>query len=308
MPLCFGSSDAEPEDEYDKLPFGLRWRMSLGKKETEPNTGHPIVRVGNNKIVKTHCLSTEYQALLLVDRYTSVPTHKVLGIYNRPEGKLVEYEAVSGRPLEEVWPTMAAHQRSKIIADLGRFIDQLRKMQPPKHCVVGDATLGAALDPRFGSGKIGPFYSIQAFQEFERRGHSVRDFAEKEIQATHTPQKPYELKFTHASLCPKNILIDESGRICALIGWESCGWYPEYWEYTQMCHLTPKTMSDWLDAMTKVVPRYDQEVVCEEALRARYCGSIYDAPKSIRAPSPSPSELQKEQQEIDDKNTEDTSG
>ena len=203
---------------------------------------------------------------------------------------------------------MQAHQKAKIVADLGRFVDQLRKMQPPKHCVVGDATLGGAMDNRFGHNKVGPFYTIEAFQDFERRGHSVQDFPEKEIKATHAPVRPYDLKFTHGNLCPRNILLDTSGRIIALVGWESSGWFPEYWEYTQMCHNCPKTMSDWLDAMVKVIPRYDQEVACEEALRARYTASVYEMPRSVRAPSPSPSELRRERQEINDKNTESTSG
>ncbi|KAL6248786.1 hypothetical protein RBB50_003848 [Rhinocladiella similis] len=305
---CFGSNDTEPVDEYDQIPFGLKWRMHWGKKETDPATGETVLRLSNTRILKTHCINTEYQALKLIDRYTSVPCYKVLGVYNRPEGKVVEYEAYPGKPLDQAWPGMSAHQKNKVIADLGRFVDQLRKMQPPKKCVVGDATLGAALDHRFGSGRIGPFFSIAAFQEFERRGHKPQEFPESEVQKVHAPPKPYSLKFTHANLCPKNILVDDAGRIVALIGWESSGWYPEYWEYTQMCHSTPKTMGDWLDAMCHVIPRYDQELICEEALRARYCGSVYDSPRSIRAPSPSPSELNAEQQEINDKNTESTSG
>ena len=309
MPWCFGSKMKEPDDEYDPIPSGLSWRIKFAKKEKDPSTGSEILRVSANRIVKTHCMSTEYQALKLVDRHTSVPTYKVLNVYNRPDGKLVEYEAPSGgKPLHTVWPNMQAHQKAKIVSDLGRFVEQLRKIEQPKHCVVGDATFGAAMDDRFGHTSIGPFYTIASFQEFERRGHSVEDFSDKEIRATHEPVTPYELRFTHANLCPKNILVDDATRICAIIGWEFSGWYPEYWEYTQMCHNTPKTMLDWLDAITKVMPRYEQELACEEALRTKYTASVYDMPRSVRAPSPSPSELRREITEIDDKNTESTSG
>lgn len=310
MPLCFGSKEPkEPPDEYDPIPFGLSWRMKWAKRETDPDTGHQVLRLGGNRLIKTHTMNTEYQALKIVDRHTSVPTYKVVNVYNRPEGKLVEYEGPSGgKPLDIAWPNMAAHQKAKIISDLGRFIGQLRKIQTPKHCVIGDATLGGAMDHRFGRNKVGPFYTINSFQEFERRWHTIDQFPEREVKATHAPEKPYELKFTHANLCPENILIDDATRICAIIGWQSAGWYPEYWEYTQLCHNTPKTMLDWLDALTKVIPRYDQELACEEVLRARYTASVYDLPRSVRVPSPSPSELRKEQQEIQDKNTESTSG
>jgi aminoglycoside phosphotransferase (APT) family kinase protein len=310
MVLCFGKKEVkEPVDEYDPIPFGLSWRMKWAKKEPDPETGHELLRLGGNRVIRTHTMNTEYQALKIVDRHTSVPTYKVITVYNRPEGKLVEYEGPSGgKPLDTVWPNMAAHQKNKIISDMGRYINQLRKIQPPKHCVIGDATLGGATDHRFGKNKIGPFYTVKSFHDFERRGHTVDKFPEKEVKATHAPEKTYELKFTHANLCPENILLDDAGRICAIIGWESAGWYPEYWEYTQLCHNTPKTMLDWLDALTKVIPRYDQEFACEEALRARYTASIYDQPRSVRAPSPSRSELVREQTEIDDKNTESTSG
>lgn len=309
MPLsCFNSNTREPRDEYDAIPLGLRWRMHFGKREKDRDTGDTILRLRNNRIVKTHCWSTEYQALKLVDRQTSVPSWKVINVFNRPEGKLVEYEAFPGRPLHTVWPTMATHQKNRIVAELARYVEQLRAMTPPKYCVVGDATLGAALDPRFGHQRIGPFFSIEKFQEFERRGYSTYHFSEKEVQIVHKPIKPYELKFTHANLCPQNVIVDESGRICALIGWESAGWYPEYWEYTQMCHATPKTMSDWLGAMCNVMTRYDQELLCEEALRSRFPSSIYDHPRSIRSPTPSPSIMSADKDETEDKNTELTSG
>ncbi len=119
MPFCFGSKDEDPVDEYDEIPFGLKWRMHFGKSETDPRTGESFVRLGSNRILKTHCLNTEYQALMLVDRHTSVPSYKVLAVYNRPEGKLVEYEAYQGKPLQDVWSGMGAHQKNKIVADLG---------------------------------------------------------------------------------------------------------------------------------------------------------------------------------------------
>lgn len=307
--LCLGGSDdKEPVDEYDSLPFSLRWRLHMGKRAKDPHSGQDIIKLGSNKLVQTHCANTEYQALKLVDRHTSVPTYKVLGIYNRPEGKMVEYEAIPGKPLSTVWKDMSADKKRKIIADLSRFVDQLRKMEPPKHWVIGDATLGAAQDFRFGRGKIGPFYSLEAFHSFVRRGHSAKDFPEPEVGQCHNHQPPYVLKFTHANLCPQNILVDDSGRISALIGWEQSGWYPEYWEYTQLHHATSTEFDDWLEALAKAIPRYEMELKADNALRAKFNSAMYDRPLSIRPPSPTPSELAEDQREIDDKNTESTSG
>ena len=305
MVLCFGSKPTEPVDEYDPIPFSLSWRMRWSKRETDPHTNHSIMRLSSTRLLQWHCDPTEYQALKVVGKHTSVPIYKVITVYNRPEGKLVEYEARKGRPLDHVWPTMTEPQRAKTVRELSRAVEQLRQINPPKHCVVGDTTLGGISDHRFGEKKVGPFYTIHSFQEFQRRGHSTAEFSEKEIKTTH--ERTYELKYTHGHLVPRNILVDDMGRIC-IINWKSSGWRPEYWEYTQMCLETPKTMGDWLEAMKETLPRYDQELACEEALKARYSPSVYEHERSVRAPSPAPSELHREQTQIDDLNTENTSG
>lgn len=206
-------------------------------------------------------------------------------------------------------------KKRRIVSDMGRFLDQLRKMTPPKHFVIGDSTMGAALDRRFGTGKVGPFYSIDAFHDFLRRGHSPEGFRGDCVKKVHVERrkldKPYVLKFTHGNLTPNNILVDDSGRVCALIGWECSGWYPEYWEYVQMIQNTDINSlagEEWLDMMRAVMPLYEDELQCDRAIRTRFRSEDYGRPRSVRPPSPSPSILRTEQEEIDDKNTENTSG
>lgn len=306
MLLCLGSEDEPPEGEFDKLPRSLRWRLKFAKRETDDRYGCDVVKTKHNRFVKKGCETTEYEALRFVDRHTSIPIPKVLGVYQTKEGVMVEYEIMAGRPLDTNWNNLTTSQKRKVVNDLGRFVDQLRKIDPPKRSVIGSATMGAAYDERFGNGKLGPFYSLESFHEYLRRGHPLEHFAEPELRRCH--EKSYKLKFTHANLCPRNVLIDDSCRVCSILGWEHAGWYPEYWEYTQMHHVTPKTMSDWLEDMCKVMQRYDEELLADDVLRGRYSGSVYDSPRSIRAPSLTSSELAKEQKEIDDKNTESTSG
>ena len=231
----------------------------------------------------------------------------MLGVYNTREGVLVDLEVVQGRTLDVVWTTLSPQQRKKIVEDLGRFIDQLRKLAPPKHFLVGSTSFGASFDQRFGKkGLIGPFYTLDQFHAFIRRGHPASDFDSKSLHECHA--KTYEVRFTHGDLCPQNILVDDHGRVTAVLDWENAGWYPEYWDYTQMHFRVPEGMEEWLAMMEKVMKRYDREVEAEECMRQRYATQDYDKPRSVRAPSPSPSELRREQREIDDKNTENTSG
>ena len=307
MPGCFGGdSDSEPEPEFDELPRNLRWKLKFGKKRIEVHESHTIIRLGETRILKRGVESTEYEALRLVNEKTSVPVPKVLGVYRTREGVLVDLEVVPGRTLDGVWSSLSPAQKKKHISDLGRFIDQLRKLPTPKHELIGSTSMGANHDPRFGKGRIGPFYTIDFFHDFIRRGHPVEEFAEDDLKDCHG--KKYEIKFTHADLCPQNILVDDAGRITAILDWESAGWYPEYWEYTQMHFATPKGMEDWLTAVGDVMDKYDREMAAEAVMRRRFAASAYDCERSVRAPSPSPSELARERKEINDKNTESTSG
>lgn len=303
----------EPTGEYDEIPFGLKWRMHFGKPEPDPHTGMDILRLSNNRLVQTHCESTEYQALKLIERQTSIPAYKVIGVYNRPEGKVVEYEGIPGKTLESCWTELNQEKKRRIISDLAKFVDQLRAMTPPSRAVVGDSTLGAALDTRFGPGKVGPFYSIDAFHDFMRRGHCPDEFRGDHVEKVHNEKhkgsNPYVLKFTHANLVPSNILVNEAGRISALIGWGSAGWYPEYWEYVQMCSNTQSShMEGWLHMMKSVITKYDDESDCDQAIRMRFRSEDYERPRSVTPPSPTASMIALEQHEIDDNNTENTSG
>ena len=308
MPFCPRGTTQDLEDEFSKPPRSLRWRLKFAKKELDDRFGADVIRLNNGHIVKRGCESTEYEALQMVNGHTSVRVPKVLGVYQTREGVLVELEVERGTPLDNVWPNLGMRQRRTVVDDVARFVEDLRKIEPPKHIVIGSATMGAAYDSRFGhqNGRLGPFYTLESFHSYIRRGHPLTDFTEQKLRHCH--DNSYEMKFTHANLCPRNILIDESCRVSSILGWEQAGWYPEYWEYTQMHHKTPSTLVNWLEAMAKVMPTYEDELAADDTLRSKYSGSVYDTPRSVRAPSPSLSELAREQREIDDKNTEHTSG
>jgi len=48
-------------------------------------------------------------------------------------------------------------------------------------------------------------------------------------------QRSEQSVFTHADLAPRNIIIDQSTfEVTGILDWECAGWYPAYWEYTNM--------------------------------------------------------------------------
>lgn len=50
--------------------------------------------------------------------------------------------------------------------------------------------------------------------------------------------------FSHVDIGPRNIMFDpESLQITGIIDWERAGWYPDYWEYSNI--MRPCKWKDW---------------------------------------------------------------
>lgn len=51
-------------------------------------------------------------------------------------------------------------------------------------------------------------------------------------------QNTHKVVLTHGDLHGRNILID-GDRVVGLLDWETCGWYPEYWEFVKCFKALP---------------------------------------------------------------------
>ena len=60
--------------------------------------------------------------------------------------------------------------------------------------------------------------------------------------------------FTHGDIAPRNIMVDDEGRILALLDWESSGWFPDYWEFAQMMKPCDEREYDWKHWMERTKP------------------------------------------------------
>ena len=54
---------------------------------------------------------------------------------------------------------------------------------------------------------------------------------------------------------PRNIIIDEAGKITALLDWESSGWFPDYWEFSQMMKFCDPASHEWQHWMERTKPK-----------------------------------------------------
>ena len=66
--------------------------------------------------------------------------------------------------------------------------------------------------------------------------------------------RSYTSVFTHGDIGARNIIVDESGHITALLDWESSGWFPDYWEFAQMMKFCDPLEHEWQKWMERTKP------------------------------------------------------
>jgi aminoglycoside phosphotransferase (APT) family kinase protein len=66
----------------------------------------------------------------------------------------------------------------------------------------------------------------------------------------------------HGDLAPQNIIVQE-GKIVAIIDWETAGWFPEYWEYTQAWESAWR-WQEWRTRLGEFLDVYEAELDIEQ--------------------------------------------
>jgi thiamine kinase-like enzyme len=167
--------------------------------------------------------------------------------------------------LSDLWPYMKDDKSKKRICEMTwELVKTLRQVPKPEPfaawyqcCADGTASndiLLAQLDRT----------NARPLRDDEELRHRIHD--RYRAACAHQPgSEPGELArtmfpasdsavFTHADICPRNIVIsdDEENPVSGLLGWESAGWYPKYWEYANM--MRPWNNQDWRDWMARTAP------------------------------------------------------
>ncbi|KAJ5473494.1 hypothetical protein N7475_003060 [Penicillium sp. IBT 31633x] len=221
-------------------------------------------------MIKGPCKKSELAAMRYVAKHTSIPIPNVLKIHHYNDDNYVEMDFVQGVNLEAAWhrDKLSEDQKKHIIVELGDYISQLRRLEPPREGIVASAGLDEALDHRVGCFTFGPFATHQGFHSYLRAGIPLENCDEgigPEVTKCHS--RTYRSCFTHADIAPRNIMIND-GKISAIIDWEFGGWYPEYWEYTK-AHYGRTNRQEWYDGLENAMERYDNELKAEQILWRR---------------------------------------
>ena len=248
----------------------LHIRTSIAKRRSACLLGPNVVRIGRHRVVKGPCQLAELEALQFVAQTTSIPVPRVHRTYIYHGKLFIELEYIKGQDLESAWrrDLLSMDQKKAIMNELVGFVDQLRKLQPPREGIVASAESKSCLDYRIGTRLVGPFSSHEEFHNLLRGGIPLEDcgkvFGE---QALRCHSRRYRTCFSHSDLTQRNIIID-NGKIVAIVDWAFSGWYPEYWEYTK-AHYGLLNVPDWYSEFNRTMPCYNDELEAERSLWTR---------------------------------------
>lgn len=70
----------------------------------------------------------------------------------------------------------------------------------------------------------------------------------------------HEIHFAHAEISPRNILVDASGRVTAVLDWDRAGWYPECWDQARILTENPGSRDYWRYIEHLIPFQYVQEL------------------------------------------------
>ncbi|KAJ3777213.1 kinase-like protein [Lentinula raphanica] len=180
-----------------------------------------------------------------------------------------EREAALAR-METMEPKIDVSDDHPLLVDLRNALAQLRSLPSPscgpQICNVhGGPTIWARCRDRR---LLQPVNTVAEFHEllFEEVSWTTR-LERLRLIAQPVHSKDHRITFTHSDMNASNILVKDD-HLVAIIDWEFAGWYPEYWEYTQLImqnlHLRPR--EEFWRRVGFFSGQYDDELKLERAL------------------------------------------
>jgi hypothetical protein len=169
-------------------------------------------------------------------------------------------------------PTVDWCGAEQLFADLCDVFHQLRSLAPPYPQVISGVTGGPLFSIRRDADEfIGPFSDVR---EFHRYLTSLVCFPSRMPRlmklADPVYKKQQRICFTHADIHGGNVIVRDD-RLVAVIDWEQAGWYPEYFERTQIRRLqgvANKANPEFWETVGYFKGMHADELLLEDALDA----------------------------------------
>ncbi|CAL1707057.1 unnamed protein product [Somion occarium] len=153
---------------------------------------------------------------------------------------------IPGQILNDCHKSLEPSQLASIMSDIDSCLAVMRRYSSPWGSRICSVLGGRVHGARIVGGRNGPYPNSLAFnhdyiqyKQSQRWVHEPVEEVLGDAEVMNTLSANHRVVFTHGDLLPHNILIRD-GRLAAILDWEFSGWFPEYWEYTEMQRFSPK--------------------------------------------------------------------
>jgi len=194
--------------------------------------------------------STEHQSLTyLREHLPGFPVPQPHGLLRFGIYSLLFTSFVPGINLETAWSQLSDSEKQSISAQLNALLSQMRSLPFPDGTTVGGVGGLPCRDIRRTT-RVSRKPIINDQEDWVFSGAKTVSPVYTRLLRSLLPTLLVKCVFTHGDIRPANILAqkaeDGSWTIAAIIDWETCGFYPEYWESVKATNiLTPREESDW---------------------------------------------------------------
>ncbi|KAG6033691.1 hypothetical protein E4U19_006273 [Claviceps sp. Clav32 group G5] len=246
----------------------------LGAHMYGPSCSFSVQRLPFGLYLKTNSttwhrsLANEFAALQLVRRHTNIHVPSALDLVSDSKDSYLLTTTVRGMPLGQCIDTLSHEEVTTLVGDLQNCLSELRtipKEVAPKYAITN--VLGTACyDGRLITGSVydaargdyfGPFVDEDDFN------NTLRCIPLPDV----VHSSGHEIVLTHGDLNMRNIMM-HNGRLSGILDWETCGWFPNYWEYTK-AHFITMPHRRWfkiVDAVFKKLGNFEAELAVESQI------------------------------------------
>ncbi|EPS37880.1 hypothetical protein H072_8489 [Dactylellina haptotyla CBS 200.50] len=224
--------------------------------------GLSVLDIGHDIVVKIgHALDIGYLSDLATIQQSvpDIPIPETYAVLRDSNNKVhIFMSKAEGQSLDRLWPKLSIEQNKSVQSQLAHFFHLLRSISPPLepdelHTPWGGGQPRRCKDVRrIEKVAENPIYTEEQFNLFLLESYDrARPRSDSRLRILKSfLRNDHKVVMTHADLHPRNIcaeLLSQSSegnsgmemdkesciKVTGILDWETCGWYPEYWEYVK---------------------------------------------------------------------------
>ncbi|KAJ7292930.1 kinase-like domain-containing protein [Mycena rebaudengoi] len=238
------ASGVRPFDESSAAETHDVWERFEQIRATSTRPFSSCFDLGDGRVVKRGDarLCNEANTIEFIRNNTTIPVPRVYMLFQKDGEWFLVMEAIMGTTLESHYKRLPVAQLVQIAKTLKGYVEQLKSLGTCRRTM--------------GSWPSGPFRNVYYTQVFHHRFQvplptieytTIDEFHAYWLErlgdhparaglseAISRGSKDVDVVLVHGDLNPQNIMISDDGHILSILDWDTCGWYPHFWDRMAM--------------------------------------------------------------------------